>query len=224
MKNRIKIKQYQKYEELRNGGLERILANGNTAERQLWETISENLRFGILIDIKLQLRDGLERKQLKFGLSEAEVNTFLSFRADEILADSELIILFNTISRLEKLNLRNRNIESLTLSPYLTSLKELSISDNNWKDFQSLESLGNRLEILYCINCKVSSLEFLKSFTKLKQLYCGLNKLNSLDEIGAIKKLSLLNCRGNSIPKFKIRDFQAENKDCKVYWKKIFLF
>ena len=226
MKKRLTLKQYQSYAALGNGKLEEILSAGTvTEERKVWESISEQLRLAILLDVKFQLRSGIKESISKFELSKESREIILSFRADERLEDGELSALYHCLSKLKKLNLRSRNLQSLEdIAPYLSSLEELSISDNHWKDFDSLSPLKEQLKTLYCINCGLSTLDSLPVFVNLEQLFCGLNTLTSLDGLLALNELSWINCRGNKIPKQHIKSFQTQRASVKVVWRNWFLF
>ena len=125
----------------------------------------------------------------------------------------------------KKLNISNRNINSLTGIDNFINLKELYCCDNQITnlglqsnpDFAlqnqcilpsslkilycynnkitNLDNLPDSLEIIYCYNNKITSLKNLPN--SLRELYCGNNQITSLDNLPS--SLIDLDCSDNPI-------------------------
>ena len=116
--------------------------------------------------------------------------------------------------RVETLNLEYNEILEIEAKTfhYLPNLKNLNLSNNNLKRFDSnifKEDLVN-LETLYLNNNELEKISF-KNLSNLKELYLNDNKLNSIksDTFEGLTNLTILNLENNNIQNIVFGSFES---------------
>lgn len=137
------------------------------------------------------------------GIIVFEDQNFLQalLNIEGIDADNDSQISVKEAQKVQKLDLSNQNISSISEIKYFTALENLSCSSNKLTVLDV--SQNNALEELWCNSNQLTSLD-VSANSDLKYLHCKRNQLSSLI-IGNNATLAMLHCDDNLLTLLDLR-------------------
>jgi hypothetical protein len=124
----------------------------------------------------------------------------------------------HAIFQIEKIDLGNSPITTLTPVRQLYNLRDLNVSGTNVMDFQPLSD-AIELQVLNITNTSVGDLEFAGKLYKLNELHMEGTAVKSLGPIRGLSNLRLIYADHSGISDSEAFSFMGSNPDCIIIYK-----